>query len=118
MAFKVMWLAKIIQGENSWRRGLRREPWPFLGYFKVFFIRAKLLYNTVSLSPVQESELVIRSDQISRSVVSDSCDPMNCSTPGLPAQHQLSEFTETHAHRDSDAHTHTYIPSFLDFLPI
>ena len=26
------------------------------------------------------------------------CDPMNCSTPGLPVHHQLPEFTQTHAH--------------------
>ena len=26
------------------------------------------------------------------------CDPMNRSTPGLPVQHQLPEFTETHVH--------------------
>ena len=26
------------------------------------------------------------------------CDPMNCSTPGLPVHHQLSEFTQTHVH--------------------
>ena len=31
------------------------------------------------------------------------CDPMNCSTPGLPVHHQLPEFTQTHAHRVSDA---------------
>ena len=31
------------------------------------------------------------------------CDPMNCSTPGLPAHHQLLEFTQTHVHRVSDA---------------
>ena len=31
------------------------------------------------------------------------CDPMNRSTPGLPVHHQLSEFTQTHAHRVSDA---------------
>ena len=31
------------------------------------------------------------------------CDPMNRSTPGLPVQHQLLEFTETHIHRVSDA---------------
>ena len=41
--------------------------------------------------------------QFSRSVVSDSCDPMNQSTPGLPVHHQLPEFTQTHAHRASDA---------------
>ena len=31
------------------------------------------------------------------------CDPMNCSTPGLPVYHQLPEFTQTHVHRVSDA---------------
>ena len=31
------------------------------------------------------------------------CDPMNCSTQGLPVHHQLPEFTQTHIHRVSDA---------------
>ena len=31
------------------------------------------------------------------------CDPMNCSTPGLPVHHQLLKFTQTHAHWVSDA---------------
>ena len=31
------------------------------------------------------------------------CDPMNCSTPGLPVQHQLPEFIQTHLHRVGDA---------------
>ena len=31
------------------------------------------------------------------------CDPMNCSTPGLPVHHQLLEFTQTHIHRVSDS---------------
>ena len=31
------------------------------------------------------------------------CDPMDCSTPGLPVHHQLLEFTQTHVHRVSDA---------------
>ena len=30
------------------------------------------------------------------------CDPMNCSTPGLPVHHQLLEFTQTQVHRVSD----------------
>ena len=41
------------------------------------------------------------------SSVAQSCptlwDPMNRSTPGLPVHHQLSEFTQTHAHRVGDA---------------
>ena len=31
------------------------------------------------------------------------CNPMNCSTPGLPVHHQLPEFTQTHVHRVGDA---------------
>ena len=31
------------------------------------------------------------------------CDPMNCSTPGLPVHRQLQEFTQTHVHRVGDA---------------
>ena len=31
------------------------------------------------------------------------CDPMNGSTPGLPVQHHLPEFTQTHVHGVSDA---------------
>ena len=48
---------------------------------------------------------LFRSDQI-RSVAQSYptlCDPMNCSTPGLPVHHQLLEFTEIHVHRVSDA---------------
>ena len=47
----------------------------------------------------------IRSDQI-RSVAQSCpivCNPMNCSTPGLPVHPQLPEFTETHVHQVSDA---------------
>ena len=39
------------------------------------------------------------SAQFSRSVVSNSLDHMNRSTPGLPVHHQLLEFTQTHVHR-------------------
>ena len=45
------------------------------------------------------------SDQI-RSVTQSCltlCNPMNCSTPGLPIHHQLPEFTPTHVQRVSDA---------------
>ena len=31
------------------------------------------------------------------------CDPMNCSTPGLPVHHQLPESTQTRVHRVGDA---------------
>ena len=31
------------------------------------------------------------------------CDPMDCSTPGLPIRHQLPEPAQTHVHQVSDA---------------
>ena len=31
------------------------------------------------------------------------CNPMNCSTPGLPVHHHLPEFTLTHVHQVHDA---------------
>ena len=40
------------------------------------------------------------------------CDPMNCSTPGLPVHHQLPEFPQTHVHRVSDAIQPTHPLSF------
>ena len=41
------------------------------------------------------------------------CDPMDCSTPGLPVHHQFPEFTQTHVHRVSDAIQPSHpLPSF------
>ena len=41
--------------------------------------------------------------QFSHSVVVTFCDPMDCRMPGLPAHHQLPEFTQTHVHWVCDA---------------
>ena len=38
------------------------------------------------------------------------CDPMNCSTPGLPVHHQLPEFTQTHIHQVGDAISSLVVP--------
>ena len=44
------------------------------------------------------------------------CDPMDCSTPGLPVHHQLLEFTETHVHWVGDAFQRAH-PLSSPFLP-
>ena len=49
-----------------------------------------LLSHSVQFSSVAQSCLTL-------------CNPMYCSTPGLPVRHQLPEFTQTHVHRVSDA---------------
>ena len=36
------------------------------------------------------------------------CEPMDCSTPGLPVHHQLPEFTQTHVHWVCDAMQPSY----------
>ena len=59
--------------------------------------------------------------QFSCSVVSNFCNPMNRSMPGLPVHHQLPEFTQTHAHRVSDAiqpsHPVVPFPSYPQSFP-
>ena len=53
-------------------------------------------------SPGKNTE-VGQSVQFSRTVVSDSLSPMDCSTPGFPVHHQLPELTQTQVHRVGDA---------------
>ena len=72
-----------------------------LSFTFVFEVPQKLILvydlskdSRVILPPVDTQ---IRSDQISCSVVSDSLRPL-----GIPVQHQLPEFTETHVDRVSD----------------
>ena len=48
------------------------------------------------------NSLYLYSVQFSHSVVSDSFDPVNRSTPGLLDHYQLPESTQTHAHRVGD----------------
>ena len=55
--------------------------------------------------------------QFSRSVVSDSLRPQNCSTPGLPVHHQLPEFTQTHVHWVRDATSYLILCCPLFLLP-
>ena len=50
----------------------------------------KPLNDSVQFSPVAQSCPTL-------------CDPMDCSTPGLPVHHQLPEFTQTHVHWIGDA---------------
>ena len=46
------------------------------------------------------------------------CDPMNCSTLGLLVHHQLPEFTQTLAHRVSNATQPSHLLSSLLLLPV
>ena len=45
------------------------------------------------------------------------CDPMNCSTPGLPVHHRLPEFTQTLVHWVGDAIHSAISSSVVPFSP-
>ena len=53
----------------------------------------QILYHCITWK-VQNRGLV----QFSCLVCPTLCDPVGCSTPGLPVHHQLPEFTQTHVH--------------------
>ena len=57
-----------------------------------------------SLMPACEmlQEPAGHSVQFSHSVMSNSCDPMDCSMPGFPVHHQLPKYAQTHVHRVGD----------------
>ena len=70
--------------------------------FVVYFI-----FDSVHLL-IPYSQFIPTSSSVSPSVSSVTqlcltlCDPMDCSTPGFPVNHQFLEFTQTHVHRVSD----------------
>ena len=66
-------------------------PLQFIFTLKILSSASLLNYiSSVQYSSVAQSCLTL-------------CDPMNCSTPGLPVHHQLLESTQTHVHCVSDA---------------
>ena len=62
-------------------------------------------WNSLAFSMIQQMLTIILSVQFSSVAQScpTLCDPMNCSTSGLPVHHQHLEFTQIHVHQVSDA---------------
>jgi len=100
MKWKCRFLTTGPQGRPSYWRG-----------------KVKILHNLLLILPLYLSLLLAKSGScrscrlrkwgLHFTSVSQSCptlcDPMNCSTPGLPVHHQLLEFTQTHLHQVGDA---------------
>ena len=70
---------------------------PLFTYLFIFLICVNILFLALGSFALQAANN-ISSVQFSHSVVADFCDPMDCSTPGLPVHHQLPEFTQSHVH--------------------
>ena len=60
------------------------------------------LYMLIHVKHLQECLSSVQFSSVAQ-LCPTLCNPMNCSTPGLPVQHQLPEFTQTHVHRVGDA---------------
>ena len=61
-----------------------------MGLFSYFFLSDSSLFSSVQFNSVAQLCPIL-------------CDPMDCSTPGFPAQHQLPGLTQTHVYQVSDA---------------
>ena len=86
--------------DNSWKWVLNLRSVSFQVYW---FLRSR--WHKAKATGFQRCSFFGVSVQFSSVTQSclTLCDPMNCSTPGLPVHHQLPEFTQTHVHRFSDA---------------
>ena len=74
---------------------------------KSLLMRVKEESEKADLKPNIQNTKIMTSSPIQFSSVVQSCptlcDPVNCSTPGLPVHHQLLEFTQTYIHQVGDA---------------
>ena len=82
-----LWMSKIKLAQDAIWRNIGFGIWRTGNYFLIVWTYFQLLFQFISVT--QSCPTL--------------CDPMNCSTPGLPVHHQLPEFTQTHVHRVGDA---------------
>ena len=83
---------------------------PLISRFKLFILDSILVdfvYRNLYIFSRLSSLLACNFLSVQFSSVAQSCptlcNPMNCSTPGLPVHQQLLEFTQTHVHQVGDA---------------
>ena len=70
--------------------------------WKFFLSAYKMFSCACSLYLISSAPNVDRFSSVAQSCLT-LCNPMNCSTPGLPVHHQCPESTQTHVHRVGDA---------------
>ena len=74
-------------------------------------LRAHHVFVFVFFSAILKGRSSDQFSSVSQSCLT-LCDPMNCSTPGLPVHHQLLEFTQTHIHRVGDPAISSFVVPF------
>ena len=55
------------------------------------------MIKTLSILHIEGTYLSVQFSSVAQSCLT-LCDPMKCSSPGLPVHHQLAESTQTHVH--------------------
>ena len=110
LAWKIPWMEEPsgLQSMESQRVGYHWE-WlshslfpstgtrPYISWYPPW--KCRFFFSSLSFSTIKRKFSSVRS--FSR--VRLFCDPMICSTPGFPADHQFPEFTQTHVHHTGDA---------------
>ena len=105
-------LALFIHSCLEWYGG---DVGPFV--FKIVFLFCDLEQHKsprLNLGSIQFSSVQFSSVAQSCPTL---CEPMDCSTPGLPVHHQLLEFTQTHVHRLVMPSSHLILCRPLLLLP-
>ena len=84
------------------RKGEKKERHTYiLRLFKVGFLTRSEKGLDIETKTAHEMEKKFQAEEIFSSVAQSCpavCDPMNCSTPGLPVHLQIPESTQTHVH--------------------
>ena len=94
-------LRELVMDRETWRAAVygAAKNWTRLSDFSASYI-----CDLTHCHPLSKSLPLFR---IQFSLVAQLCptlcDPVDCSTPGLPVHHQLPEPTQTHIHRVGDA---------------
>ena len=105
-----MWVGSIYWAFNLHQAPSHDVLWlvPFYWWTGICILMNRYLAS--SSQPYETWELSVQFSSVTPSCPY-LCDPMICSTPGLPAHYQLPELTQTHVHRPSDAiqpsHSHS-----------
>ena len=89
------WQRPVLGGRGSIKGGISR----------CLALLSVLVLLSVASCLCQLLDFTVNSLQLSSVAQSGPtlCDPMDCSTPGLPVHHQLLELTQTHVHQAGDA---------------
>ena len=89
------WQATVHGVANNWTR---LSNW----HFSLSFLGSPWLPTCTCIQSPEGMWSKVQLSSVAQSCPT-LCNPMNCSTPGLPVHQQLPEFTQTHVHWVSDA---------------